>query len=300
MDVKISFLSAGYCTHPERIVNSSGAWKPTVFPASVAVIEHPREGVILFDTGYSERFFSATKTFPSAMYRWLTPVFLDEGQTAKDQLLRAGIAPTQVRQIILSHFHADHIGGVSDFPRAKFVYQMSAYDEVRDLAGFSALRKAFLPSLLPDDFLDRSRPVAEDRFLPPPKELSQFTHVYDLYQDGTIWLVQMPGHSEGHLGLFVRAGAKDYLLTGDACYVRENFLEDLPSSAITRLIFSDFAEYKQTLHRIHDFHKAQEAVEVVPCHCSKTLERLPKLEGPQKAQSNREDSNEAPDAASYA
>lgn len=275
-NVKISFMVAGYCTHPEKVAHPGGTWSSRVFPASVAVIEHPTQGVVLFDTGYSERFFTATKSFPNALYRWLTPVFLDENRTAKSQLARAGIKNKDVRNIILSHFHADHIGAVSDFPQCQYIYQEDAFAEVKALRGFSALRKAFLPSLLPNDFLERSRAVSVEEFKSGPEELEVFGGGVDLFNDGTIWMVQLPGHSEGHTGLFVRAD-KDYLLAGDACYVRENFAENAPSSAITRLIFSDFNKYKNSLSKLHQVHTKYSHMHVVPCHCANTMKEMPPL-----------------------
>lgn len=274
-DMKISFVSAGYCTHPEKVAYTSGGWQSIVFPASVAVIEHPREGVILFDTGYSERFFSATQSFPNRLYRWITPVFLDEGRTAKAQLKKFGIAATDVRQVILSHFHADHVGGVADFPRARYVYQHSAYEGLRELSTFAALRKAFLPALLPNDFLERSEPVLDNQFGSSIKELSMFAGSLDLLGDGSLFLVPLPGHAEGHIGLFVRTSAKDYLLAGDACYVKDNFIKDQPSSQITRLILDDFNEYRETLHKLHEMNRRHPLTRIVPCHCSSTLAELP-------------------------
>jgi glyoxylase-like metal-dependent hydrolase (beta-lactamase superfamily II) len=276
--VKISFIKAGFCTHPEKVAYANGSWKSIAFPASVAVIEHPKEGIILFDTGYSEAFFKATQAFPNILYRWITPVFLDDGQTAKAQLKAKGINPSDVRTIILSHFHADHIGAVSDFPKARYIYQQESFAEVKALRGFSALRKAFLPALLPDDFLDRSLGIEGLHFSIAPHELNAFSGAYDVFKDGSLWLVMLPGHSEGHIGLFVRTQEQDYLLTGDACYVRENFIEDSPSSFVTRLIFSNFKEYKTTLHKMHQFSVNHPKAILVPCHCTKTLEKLPKFE----------------------
>ena len=54
--VSLRLLEAGYCRVPEFLSIRGGSLRPVRFPASVAVIEHPREGVILFDTGYSPRF----------------------------------------------------------------------------------------------------------------------------------------------------------------------------------------------------------------------------------------------------
>ncbi len=276
--VKVSFLKAGYCTHPGKIAHSSQSFRALAFPASVAVIEHSKEGIILFDTGYSDKFFKATKSFPESIYRWITPVYLNQGESALEQLKNAGISVNDVRHVVLSHFHADHIGGVSDFTKSKFIYQQESYESIRNLGRISSLRKAFLPSLIPVDFLDRSLPVPQNSFQ-KIDELDIFDGGYDLFGDGSIWLVQLPGHAEGHTGLWVRTQEKDYLLAGDACYVKENIIEDHPSSFITRLIFDDFSQYKLTLNQIHRFHKKFPKTQIVPCHCQSTISHLPVFSG---------------------
>ncbi|GLQ63907.1 hypothetical protein GCM10007867_27530 [Gluconobacter cerinus] len=60
---------------------------------------------------------------PDAKTVWLVrhvirPV-LDPEETAIRQVERLGFYPTDVRHILLTHFDIDHIGGLSDFPRAQ-------------------------------------------------------------------------------------------------------------------------------------------------------------------------------------
>ena len=65
------------------------------------------KGTVLFDTGYTQRFFTATKYFPNSIYAMITKVEIDSSQEAKMQ-----INPNEVNQLILSHLHADLVGGV--------------------------------------------------------------------------------------------------------------------------------------------------------------------------------------------
>ena len=61
---KLKLYECGYCTHPEKVVLPNGSLKRLKFPATVALLQHPTRGYILFDTGYAARFFQATKKFP--------------------------------------------------------------------------------------------------------------------------------------------------------------------------------------------------------------------------------------------
>ena len=116
--VGLHLLQVGRCFHPERITLRGGKWRIIDFPALVAVILHPTEGPILYDTGYAERFDTATDPFPERLYRWLTPARLPAEERLGTQLGRLGIGLDDVRRVLVSHFHADHVAGLRDLPRA--------------------------------------------------------------------------------------------------------------------------------------------------------------------------------------
>jgi hypothetical protein len=79
-ELRVHILYAGSCSHPEGMVLRGASWKPAVFPALVALLEHPTKGLALFDTGYTARFTEATRTMPNRIYRWLTPMTLGAGR----------------------------------------------------------------------------------------------------------------------------------------------------------------------------------------------------------------------------
>src|SRR6187549_2200647 len=85
--MKINILHAGYCTSPEHLAIQGGRWKTIHFPAMFVLLRHPKFGPMLFDTGYSYRFFDETKKFPKRLYRFMTPVFLEEEELLVNQLL---------------------------------------------------------------------------------------------------------------------------------------------------------------------------------------------------------------------
>ena len=120
--IRLTVLAAGHCTHPEFILMRGGQRHSVPIPALIALLEHPKLGPILFDTGYTPRFFSHTQRFPYSLYAKITPVYVDDAETACHQLQARDIAPTDIRYLIISHFHADHVGGLADFPKAQFIY----------------------------------------------------------------------------------------------------------------------------------------------------------------------------------
>ncbi len=271
----ISFLEAGFTKHIEAVSYKGGGFKSIRFPATVAVFEHPKNGVTLFDTGYSPRFYEQTKYFPNKFYSLVTPVTIDPEQTAVSQLKKRGISPSDVKKVILSHFHADHVAGVIDFPQAEYVYRKSAYDAVKNLGAWGAVKAAFLKGLLPSDFSARSKALEDHQFLDPLESAAGFQFGHDLFGDKSLTLVDLPGHATGHLGVFAtdKTGRR-FFLVGDACWSCDAYQNVTPPHGITKLLFSNWNDYTSTLKQINQVYQKETDVTIVPCHCEKTLDQL--------------------------
>ena len=270
--VKVSIFTAGFCSCPEHIAIQGGRWKNIRFPAMFALLEHPHFGAMLFDTGYSQRFFDETRRFPSRLYRMMTPVTLREDQLAINQLSLLNIRAADITRIFISHFHADHIAALGDFRHAKYVYLPQAFDSVRNLRGLKALSRAHLPGLIPGDFLERADPVsvADPRALPP--EYAPFTRGFDLLGDESLLAVELPGHAAGQMGLFARnENGKVYFFVADAAWLQNSISKNRPPHKLTNFLFHDPDAYRATLTSLHNFHENRNDVYLIPSHCERTL-----------------------------
>ncbi len=149
-------VHAGTCRHPERVVLRGGKPWPVEMPTVVGVIEHAREGLVLFDLGYSPEVTRACRSFPESLYPAVVPFEVDAQTSARGRLVAMGYRPDDVRHVIISHFHPDHIGGAKGFPKATFHAARGAWDEVAGTWGPRRWQKVWMPQLLPDDFTDRA------------------------------------------------------------------------------------------------------------------------------------------------
>jgi glyoxylase-like metal-dependent hydrolase (beta-lactamase superfamily II) len=261
-------LEAGHCTHPEFTVIEGGSRKHVRFPATVAVIEHSSLGVFLFDTGYSPRFHEQTRKLPEKLYALTTPVFVRPEETALHQLKAKGIRERDISHVILSHFHADHVAGVADFSHSTYVYQGIGYDAVSGLSSLGRTRAGFLAGLLPDDFNLRSRKLGADS-LKTGVGIAPFGSGWDITGDGSIVLVDLPGHTKGHSGLLVQAPeGVTYFLVADACWTSRAYREMRMPHPITALIMDSRSRYRQTLEELQTLSARRPDVRIVPCHCS--------------------------------
>ncbi|ULO05575.1 MBL fold metallo-hydrolase [Paenibacillus sp. 19GGS1-52] len=271
MPISLSILAAGYCLHPERLTMRGGSFRPVAFPAGYALIKHPLFGPILFDTGYSARFFQETAKFPDALYRHITPVVYQEEDSAANRLREAGIAAEEVRYVVLSHFHADHIGGVRDFPNAQFIYLQKSYDAVSSLGKIKALRAGFLPGLLPDDFLKRSLPVGAASMKRGFEPGFLLTEAYDLLGDGSMLAVELSGHAAGMIGVFVSTAEHDYLLCADTVWSSRAFRENRKPHPAAGLIMDNRADYARNFELLRQLHEQFPQIRIVPSHCRDAL-----------------------------
>lgn len=272
--MKLSLFEAGYCTHPEHVVIRGGKRQDIHFPAMFALIEHPKRGAMLFDTGYSQAFFEATSRLPYSIYARITPVFLQEHQVAVQQLALRGLEPSDIETIFISHFHADHIAALIDFPKAQFVFMPSAFAAIKGKTGLAALRKAFLPDLLPKDFQARAKPLDLSMLRPLPPEYHPFKVGIDVLGDESLIAVELPGHAAGQMGLFVQTTTKAYFLVADAAWLTRSYQENRLPRRIANLVFDDASAYKETLSSIHTYYLSHKDVHIIPSHCQSALDRF--------------------------
>lgn len=264
-------MHAGYCTCPEHLAIQGGRWRGIRFPAMFALLEHERLGPMLFDTGYTYRFFAETRSFPNRLYRWLTPVSLREDELAINQLRQRGIGPQDITHVFISHFHADHIAGLIDFNCARFIYLRHAYDHLRGRAGWSAASSAFLPGLIPSDFETRSAAIDASEEISLPAEYAPFTRGWQLLGDESLIAVELPGHAVGQMGLFARTDERVYFFVADAAWLRRSIRENRQPHRFANLLFPEPQAYRATISALHDYTEAHRNVHVIPSHCEETL-----------------------------
>jgi glyoxylase-like metal-dependent hydrolase (beta-lactamase superfamily II) len=285
VSVRVRLLVAGNSRQSERFSRRRGGGGHVRFPATVALLQHEQHGAVLFDTGYADRYFTATTPLPQRLYRWLLPVELPAGHSASAQLAALGVRPTEVGTVVLSHLHADHLAGLGDFPAAGVVWA-AATSLHGALPGrrpsfttaVRTTRHGFLPELLPADVLSRLTPAEE---LPAADTgLPGFEAGHDLFGDGSALLVPLPGHCPGHLGLWLpRTQGPPLFLVGDACWHREAFRSgDLPPERVLSML-SDAADYRATVDRLAGLARARPDILIVPSHCSTSVAEATRVLG---------------------
>jgi glyoxylase-like metal-dependent hydrolase (beta-lactamase superfamily II) len=265
---RLHILKAGACRHPAASTRAGASLRAAVYPALVGLILHPSEGAILFDTGYDPAFFTATRTFPERLYRWTTPVDLPRGEAAADQLKRLGLAPGDVRAVIASHFHGDHVAGLHAFPDAALYCARAGLEQVQRSGRLARVRRGVLSALVPEALAAGARFFEDLPRVPLGSELHPFESGADLFGDGSLLAVELPGHCPGHWGLVLRDESDQRVfLVADAAWSRAAIRDDAPPPRVTTALLGHTATYRTTLKTLNALWTRNPTLKLTPSHC---------------------------------
>ncbi len=275
--IDVHYLRVGRCRHLECIAARGGDWKMVDFPSFCGLIRHPDVGWILFDTGYADHFYQATKKLPESLYRIALPVDLPEEEKLLTQLNALGINAEDIRLIVVSHYHGDHIAGLKDFPNAHFIASRKDSNNMQSLLRkpWRATLQGKLPSLLPQNYFQCLRYAEDYPVVDLPAWMQPFEKAYDLIGDGRILLIPLPGHSHGQLGLFINDdNQQPIFMVADACWslkaCKESRLPALPA----RIATDNIQAYKKTFDKLGEVANREGNVAILPSHCTDSWQRF--------------------------
>ncbi|MEM7476391.1 MAG: hypothetical protein AAF483_15465, partial [Planctomycetota bacterium] len=145
-----------------------------------------------------------------------------------------------------------------------FIATQAAWDSVKKIRGFAALRRAIVPDLIPADL--EKRICLFQHFTGPG--FGPFARTQDLFGDGSIRLVELPGHAAGQIGAIVQSDSTQRkFLVADAIWTRRTIEQELKLTRPFKMLASDKKETQETKERLVQFAKKYPAVEILPTHC---------------------------------
>lgn len=259
--MKIDLFSAGTCRALGWFMNRSAPFKSVTVPVGVALIHHPTAGLILFDTGLHPRCLTISH-WSQVVAHQLIHFNTTSADTVVSWLDRKGIESSDIRYIILSHYHNDHMGGLLDFPTAQFVGSRIEYRRLKKMSPFQQSSAAFNAALLPADFEQRLIAVEDLPAVQRP-ELAPFGEVKEAFPD--VFLVNLPGHTRVQFGAYLPA--ESTFLIADALWtgVALDGLDKEPPS-IVRLIKDSWQNYRQTIQQLREFRALHPEVRILASH----------------------------------
>jgi glyoxylase-like metal-dependent hydrolase (beta-lactamase superfamily II) len=178
------------------------------------------------------------------------------------QLSRLGFKPTDVRSVIISHLHWDHAGGMRDFPHARFFIGRREWEFVSNLSLGQLFKAAFIKQQFHEQGLEIEL-IETD----PHKPFRNFTASYDIFGDGSMVLVDLPGHSPGLMGMYLTMpSGRKFFFSADTFYFPEGLEERLPKSKLMQFLVSEGPEAEASINRVYDLMKSDPQLEIVGSH----------------------------------
>jgi N-acyl homoserine lactone hydrolase len=163
------------------------------------LIRHPN-GDLIWDTGMGDALHDLPGGVKGSSYQITVPT------TLVDQLAQLNLTPDDIEFLSLSHSHFDHVGNAALFTRATWIVDA---DERAWM---------FRPEARTDEDFAKVAPLENFHTI-----LITGAKDYDVFGDGSVEIVQAPGHTPGHCVLLVRlARAGPVLLAGDMWHLAES------------------------------------------------------------------------------
>jgi N-acyl homoserine lactone hydrolase len=215
--------------------------RDVTIPVSMWVIDHPK-GLVVFDTGNNVAVSDGNCT-----KHWVAGNcdFLKPNQKREDvidaQLKKLGYTPDQVKAVITSHAHLDHIGNIKMFPKAIHVIQ----------------KKELYQAWWPEKFQRDGGVFVVGDFDGPARDFNylELEGDYDLFGDGSVTILSTPGHTLGHQSVKVKlASGRTVVMAQDAIWMQEN-LDGYPAGL--NYSVKDYNNSINRLKTIRDFEGAQ-------------------------------------------
>jgi len=194
--MKMNLLSGGRLRMRRSVYIPDSDRSETIdLPVSCALLRHEK-GNVLFDTGCHPSTATDAAARWGAMAKAMVPIGGPEDHVLAG-LAGLGLGPEDIDIVVNSHFHSDHCGCNEFFTRATVICHRR---ELEVAQGPEAVQRGYIPA---------------DWQTPMPTQVIESQH--DVFGDGRLVLLPLPGHTPGTLGALVETGRDgSFLLAADA------------------------------------------------------------------------------------
>ncbi len=230
------------------------------------LIKHPA-GNVLLDPAFGRKIAADLRKAP--LYFRLAMGDERTKQPLVDLLHPLGIAPKDIAYALVTHAHWDHVGALRDLPKAKVIISNEELAWARSHERYLE-HGAMRPHL----------ELPEGRFAPfdfQSGPFDVFASSHDVFGDGSIVAVPLPGHTPGSTGYWVRSrDGRAWLFTGDATWTMEGIELPAHKNPIPRSIADiDADTLSKSLALLHGLYRQRPEVSLIPSHDLDALEKLP-------------------------
>ena len=260
--MKIVFANSAWVSAAERLILRGGSWTSMRLRVRFGLILHPQAGPALIDTGYTPHVtMGGERSTALRLYSAILRPQLNEAEQPVPVLARFGLSPQDVHTVIVTHFHADHMSGLSLFPNARFIANDAAWARAKVKTARQNLRHGVFKELFPPDFEARLDRLSSKKQIEPRGDVPGGA---DLFGDGSVVAVDLPGHADGQFGLLFPKLERPLLYAVDAQWLIAALVENRTPGLPATLLAEDAAALEPTSATLRRFMAT--GGEVMLCH----------------------------------
>jgi N-acyl homoserine lactone hydrolase len=255
-EVDVTFLRCGSVTVPECIaVRGAFSLAPRVIAHSAVLIRHP-QATFLYDTGLCAEVSSYVEHQSFRFRNTIGKFHLEQSVTSHLQQLH--MTASDINFALLSHLHWDHVSGIPDLPGVPLRINRVEFEAAK--LGMLDAYNGLVRHLMGDN------PIT--LFDCDGPSYMGFRSSYDLFGDGSLMLIPLPGHTAGNTGMIInRANGSRLFLLGDAAWVAPNYQRPATMHPfLWSTITSDDATARQTLIDLHHFSQRHPTIPMIAMH----------------------------------
>jgi N-acyl homoserine lactone hydrolase len=219
-------------------------------PVFSYLVDHPSEGLMLLDTGLHGSFAHKKTGNFGRLLGSMVKTKAQPNQSAADQIKALGANKNDLRHVFLSHLHLDHPSGLPAFSDCSKVKVHVDPVELKEAQGAMALFKGYIKDHLKG---------FDIRSIKYDSDIAPFEKAWDVFGDGSVWIVSTPGHTPGHASAIVNSLNGPFFLTFDAAHRKANLDHGIPPKG-------DLNQGKATIDNINAFLKANPNVKPLYGH----------------------------------
>ncbi|MGG5252249.1 N-acyl homoserine lactonase family protein [Neobacillus sp. SM06] len=231
-----------------------GKAKKIWVPVSSYLIEHPK-GLILVDTGWHEDIRVNQKKHLGSLAFSMFKGDLPSGESIAEKIKAFGIQSNQIDVVLLTHLHSDHVSGLQHVKNAKRIL-------TSEMEWKAAHKKLGYVKSMWDGISIETFSLKEIPFGP-------FKLGFDLFGDGSLFLVHTPGHTDGMFSVLVKMEKGWLLLASDVGYATKSWT-DIILPGIT----TNKKDARSSLEWIRGFSERNDCLRVIANHDSAVVPEL--------------------------
>lgn len=260
--MKIVFANSAWVSAAERLILRGGSWKTIRLRVRYGLILHPQAGAVLIDTGYTPHVTTGPdRSLALRLYGAVLRPALNAAEQPLPVLARFGLTLRDISAVVVTHFHADHMAGLSLFPNARFIASDAAWSRAKARTTRQNLRHGVFSELFPADFEARLDGLSSKQQIAPNDGVPGGA---DLFGDGSVVAVDLPGHADGQFGLLFPKMERPLLYAVDAQWLLTALTENRTPGLPATLLAEDAAALEPTSETLRRF--LATGGEVMFCH----------------------------------